>query len=243
MLWKVRLWDENDVPGPWRQASFETGIDRWQADWITGDYKADKKRRYPVDCFRKTFSASGVKKARLYITACGLYEAKLNGERVGDMILAPGITDYRKRVQYQTWDVTGLLRQGENELAVQLADGWYRGSCGAWGLKNQYGTQTKLLAQLELVQADGSTRIIATDGSWDWSSDGPIRFADNKDGEAVEAARVPGYGGRGRDGGSLFRRRPGCQKHGKNAHHSPRRNTDPADGKNRHFRKQAAQQL
>lgn len=196
VLWKVRLWDENDVPGPWRQASFETGIDRWQADWITGDYKADKKRRYPVDCFRKTFSASGVKKARLYITACGLYEAKLNGERVGDMILAPGITDYRKRVQYQTWDVTGLLRQGENELAVQLADGWYRGSCGAWGLKNQYGTQTKLLAQLELVQADGSTRIIATDGSWDWSSDGPIRFADNKDGEAVEAARVPGYGGR-----------------------------------------------
>lgn len=196
VLWKVRLWDENDVPGPWRQASFETGIDRWQADWITGDYKADKKRRYPVDCFRKTFSASGVKKARLYITACGLYEAKLNGERVGDMILAPGITDYRKRVQYQTWDVTGLLRQGENELAVQLADGWYRGSCGAWGLKNQYGTQTKLLAQLELVQADGSTRIVATDGSWDWSSDGPIRFADNKDGEVVEAARVPGYGGR-----------------------------------------------
>ena len=71
VLWKVRLWDENDVPGPWRQASFETGIDRWQADWITGDYKADKKRRYPVDCFRKTFSASGVKKARLYI--CLLY--------------------------------------------------------------------------------------------------------------------------------------------------------------------------
>lgn len=196
VLWKVRLWDENNVPGPWREASFETGIDRWQAAWITGDYKPDKKRRYPVDCFRKTFFVSGIKKARLYITACGLYEAKLNGSRVGGWVLAPGITDYRKRVQYQTYDVTGLLRQGENELTVQLADGWYRGSCGAWGLKNQYGTQTKLLAQLELEQADGSTRTIVTDDTWGWSDDGPIRFADNKDGEVVEAARVPGYGGK-----------------------------------------------
>ena len=196
VLWKVRLWDENGEPGPWQEASFETGLDHWQAAWITGDYKPDKKCRYPVDCFRKTFSVSGVKKARLYITACGLYEAKLNGSRVGNMVLAPGITDYRKRVQYQTWDVTGLLREGENELTVQLADGWYRGSCGAWGLKNQYGTQTKLLAQLELVQADGDTQTIVTDGSWDWSNDGPIRFADNKDGEVVEASRIPGYGGK-----------------------------------------------
>ena len=196
VIWKVRLWDENGAPGPWREASFETGPDHWQAAWITGDYKPDPKRRYPVDCFRKTFSVSGVKKARLYITACGLYEAKLNGSRVGNMVLAPGITDYRKRVQYQTWDVTGLLREGENELTVQLADGWYRGSCGAWGLKNQYGTQTKLLAQLELLQVDGDARTIVTDGSWDWSNDGPIRFADNKDGEVVEAARVPGYGGK-----------------------------------------------
>lgn len=196
VLWQVRLWDETGAAGDWSQASFETGLDRWQASWIAGDYPVDKKRRYPVDCFRKTFSAAGVKKARLYITACGLYEAKLNGSKVGEGVLTPGITDYRKRVQYQTWDVTGLLREGENELTVQLADGWYRGSCGAWGLKNQYGTQTKLLAQLEFAQADGSVRTIATDDTWDWSDDGPIRFADNQDGEVVEAARVPGYGGK-----------------------------------------------
>ena len=196
VLWNVRLWDEKDAVGDWSEASFETGINTWSAKWITGDYKVNKKERYPADCFRKTFHAADAKKARLYITACGLYEAKLNGQRIGDFIFAPGITDYRKRVQYQTYDVTALLQDGENALTVQLADGWYRGSCGAWGLKNQYGTETKLLAQLELTCADGSVQTITTDESWDWSNDGPIRFADNKDGEVVNANNVPSYQGR-----------------------------------------------
>ena len=65
-------------------------------------------------------------------------------------------------MQVQTFDVTELLTDGENELTVQLADGWYRGSCGAWGLKNQYGTETKLLAQLEITRADGSVQVVAT---------------------------------------------------------------------------------
>lgn len=88
-----------------------------------------------MDCFRKVFRAASIKKARLYMTACGLYEAAINGQRVGDFVRAPGITDYRKRIQYQIYDVTTLLQDGENALTVQLADGWYRGSCGAWGLK------------------------------------------------------------------------------------------------------------
>ncbi len=192
-VWKIRLWDENDLSGDWQEAGFETGIDHWQAKWITGNYTINKKKRYPVDCFRRQFAVYDVKKARLYITACGLYEAKLNGVRVGNFILAPGITDYRKRVQYQTYDVTELLKRGENALTVQLADGWYRGSCGAWALKNQYGTETKLLAQLEITHGDGSVQMICTDESWDWSSDGPIRFADNKDGEIVDAAKAPCY--------------------------------------------------
>lgn len=196
VLWKVRLWDETDTVGDWSEASFETGINTWSAKWITGDYPVNKKERYPADCFRKAFRAADVKKARLYITACGLYEAKLNGQRVGNFVRAPGITDYRKRVQYQTYDVTGLLQNGENALTVQLADGWYRGSCGAWGLKNQYGTETKLLAQLELTHTDGSVQTITTDESWEWSNDGPIRFADNKDGEVVNANNVPSYQGK-----------------------------------------------
>ncbi len=196
VTWKIRLWDESDTPGEWSEAFFERGISVWAAKWITGAYTVNKKQRCPVDCFRKVFSVpQPAGKARLYITACGLYEARLNGKKVGGYALTPGHTDYRKRVQYQTYDVTELLHPGENELTVQLADGWYRGSCGAWGLKNQYGTETKLLAQLEFTDPDGSRQTVATDETWQWSCDGPIRFADNKDGEIVEAFRTPMYNG------------------------------------------------
>ena len=195
--WKVRLWDENGEPGEWSEAFFEMGISSWQAKWIAGNYRVDKKKRYPVDCFKKIFKVEqSVRKARLYITACGLYEARLGGKKIGNFYMAPGHTDYNKRVQYQTYDVTELLCKGENDLNVQLADGWYRGSCGAHGLLNQYGTETKFLAQLEIFFDNGSTRTIVTDESWGWSDDGPIRFADNKDGEAVEAFRVPLYRGK-----------------------------------------------
>ena len=196
VLWKIRLWDENDVCGDWSESTFETGIDRWQARWITGNYAVNPAKRYPVDCFRKRFETADIAKARLYITACGVYEARLNGRRCGTFVLAPGLTDYRKRIQYQTIDVTDLLQPGKNELTVQLADGWYRGSCGAWGLKNQYGTRTKLLAQLEIIRTDGSVQTVASDADWDWSNDGPIRFADNKDGETVDAALQPTYIGK-----------------------------------------------
>ena len=198
--WKLRLWDENGEVGEWSDSFFEMGLldaSDWQGKWITGDYTVNKKERCPVDCFRKAFTLEKpVAAARLYITACGLYEAQLGGKKIGAFCFAPGYTDYRKRVQYQTYDVTELLHEGENELTVQLADGWYRGSCGAWGRTNQYGTETKLLAQLEITYADGTEDRIVTDGSWDWSNDGPIRFADNKDGEIVEAFREPSYGGK-----------------------------------------------
>ena len=77
--------------------------------------------------------------ARAYMSACGLYEGQLNGKKIGNFCLAPGHTDYRKRVQYQTVDITSMIRTGINDLFFMLADGWYRGSVGAWGLKNSYG--------------------------------------------------------------------------------------------------------
>lgn len=197
--WAVTLWDENDEQGERSEAYFETGLlssTDWKAKWITGKYSPKKKLRYPVDCFKKQFTALHVEKARLYITACGLYEAKLNDKRVGDFVFAPGYTDYNRRIQYQVYDVTELVQSGGNELTVELADGWYRGSCGAWGIRNQYGKQTKLLAQLELTGQDGKTTYICTDGTWPWSSDGAIRFADNQDGERVEAYRLPTYNGK-----------------------------------------------
>lgn len=197
--WTVTLWDENDHEGePSETAFFETGLlsaSDFTAKWISGNYRVNKKNRYPVDCFKKQFNAQNVAKARLYITACGLYEAKINGKRVGNFVLAPGHTDYTKRIQLQTYDVTDLLSDGKNDVTVELADGWYRGSCGAWGRRNQYGTQTKLYAQLEITDKSGYKSIIGTDKTWAWSKDGEIRFADNKDGEIVEAWRAPSYSG------------------------------------------------
>jgi alpha-L-rhamnosidase len=161
----------------------------WLAKWISGDYKPKKKERYPVDCFKKDFQTKKeIKKARLYASARGLYDVCINGSRLTDFILAPGMTDYRKRIQYQTYDVTGLL-QDKNTLELRLADGWYRGSSAAYGVTEVYGNQTSLIAQLEVIYTDGSKDVIATDGSFAWSNDGPIRFADNKDGEIYDAGR------------------------------------------------------
>ncbi len=197
--WNATLWDETDSKVESSEtAFFETGLlsaSDFRAKWISGNYRVNPKKRYPVDCFKKEFSAHNVAKARLYITACGLYEALVNGKRVDDFVLAPGHTDYTKRIQLQTYDVTELLENGENVITVELADGWYRGSCGAWGLRNQYGTQTKLYAQLEITDKSGNKAVIGTDQTWAWSNDGKIRFADNKDGEIVEAWREPSYGG------------------------------------------------
>lgn len=193
VTWSVQLWDETDVPGDVSEACFEIGLlngSDWNAKWITGNYKVIKKKRYPVDCFKKQFEIpdiSKIAKGRAYMTACGIYEGRLNGAKIGDHCLAPGITDYRMRVQYQTVDITDQLKQGTNELLFMLADGWYRGSVGAWGMKNYYGKETKLLAQIEITSLDGSVRIISTDDSFSWTDEGPIRFADNKDGEIYDA--------------------------------------------------------
>ena len=197
--WSVTLWDENDNEGEKTSAFFETGLfspSDFTAKWVSGNYRVNKKNRYPVDCFKKVFSIGDVIKARLYITACGLYEAKINGVKAGNFSLAPGHTDYTKRIQLQVCDVTELIKAGENEITVELADGWYRGSCGAWGRKNQYGKQTKLYAQLELYGKDGKITTVNSDESWAWSNDGAIRFADNKDGEVVDARLFPSYSGK-----------------------------------------------
>lgn len=201
--WRVRLFDEREEVGEWSEwAFFEIGLknpEDFQGKWISGNYRVRKKLRYPVDCFQKSFTVGQVRKARLYITACGLYEARINGRRAGNFVLAPGHTDYTKRIQLQVYDVTELIREGENVLTCELADGWYRGSCGAWGIRNQYGTQTKLYAQLELYEKTGKVVKVCSDRSWQWSDDGPITFADNKDGERVDARKQPSYAGRARE--------------------------------------------
>ena len=197
----ITLWDENNREGEVAHASFEMGlIDKadWQARWISGNYTVNPFVAHSVDYFKKEFVATDIKKARIYATACGLYELELNGRRVGDYVLAPGHTDYRKRIQYQTYDVTEMMEDGNNTITALLADGWYRGSCGAWGLKNQYGVRTKLLVQIEIEKNDGTRVVVGTDRSWTWSNDGALLFADNQDGEVVDARLYPSYSGTAR---------------------------------------------
>lgn len=196
--WSVTLWDENDQPGEIAESWFELGLletSDWTARWIAGDYKPNKKERYPVDCFCRTFSVEKpIAKARLYVSARGVYDVAVNGKRIEEFIFAPGMTDYRKRIQYQTYDVTSLM-QKENKVELRLADGWYRGSCAAYGVTNVYGVRTSVMAQLEITLTDGTVQTYVTDDSWKWSNDGPIRFADLKDGEIYDARKESGYGG------------------------------------------------
>jgi alpha-L-rhamnosidase len=142
----------------------------------------------PDPLFRRNFDvAKSVTRARLYATALGVYELRMNGERVGKSHLAPGWTDYRKRVQYQTYDVTDLVQQGDNVVAAMLGAGWYAGHVAIFG-PNQYGSTPHLLAQLELTYEDGTTEVVSTDDTWLGSS-GPIEASDLLMGESYDARR------------------------------------------------------
>ena len=192
----IVLWDEKGKEGETSSSSFEMGLlakEDFLGKWITGNYEPVKDTRYPLDYFRKTFLLKKkTRKARLYITALGIYSVFLNGKRISDECFMPGATDYDKRLQYQVYDVTDLLKEN-NELTVELGDGWYRGSLGAYGAYNVFGMKTKLYLQLEIEAEDGSQRTIVSDGSFDWSNDGPVRFNDLKDGEVYDASMRPSY--------------------------------------------------
>lgn len=193
--WKVRIFDEFNNVSDYVESHFEMGLleqTDFVGKWISGNYIVSSNKRYPVDCFQKCFKAEKIKKARMYASACGLYELNLNNQRVTENILTPGFTDYHKRIQYQTYDVTALIKQ-DNILTAELADGWYRGSIGAKGRRNTYGKQTKLYIQLELIDIDNKKTTIISDSSFDWSNDGPIRFADLKDGEVIDFNMMPSY--------------------------------------------------
>ena len=193
VVWRIRLWDENDVPGPWAESRFEMGLpaEKWNARWITTGQKAGKQR-LPGEYFRRCFDANGtVRRARLYATACGCYTAYLNGTRLPG-VLAPGSTEYTKRLYYRTYDVTKLVRE-QNELCFTLLDGWYMGKLGFLNQPNRFGHQRKLLCRLEIEFTDGGRQAIVSDGQFRCSWDGPIRYADLKDGEDYDARRTPSY--------------------------------------------------
>lgn len=158
--------------------------------------KAGTQPHKPASYLRTSFQleknpSSGKKgEARLYITCHGLYEAFLNGKRVGDFVLAPGTSTYDKRLFYQTYDVTKLLKEGENQVQVILGDGWYRSCSGVDGDRNLYGEDVALYFQLEV---DGRA-VCVSDKSWEASQSGPIRQDDMQQGEVVDA-RLEEIGG------------------------------------------------
>ena len=122
----------------------------WQAKWVDPELSHEEKERQPASVLRRRFTVNSTENAVLYITCHGLYEAELNGQRVGEFVLAPGTGEYRKRLTVQAYDVSALLRAGENELVVTLGDGWYRGNNGIDGLNCLFGSDLALLCQLEL---------------------------------------------------------------------------------------------
>ena len=126
-----------------------------------------------------------VKTARLYATALGIYEVEINGRKVGTDLLAPGWTDYKKRVQYQTYDVTSLLKQKNNAMGAFLADGWFAGKVG-FADRGVYGDTPSFLANLVVTYADGKSETITTGPTWK-SAAGPILQADLQDGESFDA--------------------------------------------------------
>lgn len=132
--------------------------------------------------------------ANLTITAMGVYEAKLNGRRVGQFVMAPGWTSYHKRLQYQKYDITDLLTNGKNEIEVTVGKGWYRSSLPGWlGCAYQDELRSRpcgLAAQITLTFEDGSSKILSTDESWK-VSDGPVRFSEIYDGEIYDSAKTP----------------------------------------------------
>jgi alpha-L-rhamnosidase len=151
-----------------------------------------------VKALRHNFSVSApIKSARLYATALGDYEMFLNGRRVGDQVLAPGWTDYRERVEYQTYDVTKLVTEGENAIGALLAPGWYETPLEWFQQPNNYGdTPPALRAQLRIEHTDGSVDWVVTDSKWA-ATESEIRHSELYDGETQDGLRrIPMEGSR-----------------------------------------------
>lgn len=157
-----------------------------QASWIASSLFGSPQGGVIAPYVRKSFALTQpVASATLRVTALGLYECEINGQKVGDHALAPGWTDYAKRVYFQTHDVTSLLQSGENAIGALLGDGWYCGHV-AWQTRQLYGDRPCFLAQLEIIFADGSREIIATDASWRTATS-PVLQNDLLQGETYDA--------------------------------------------------------
>lgn len=188
--WSVTVWGEK---GESASASswFETAKEEepWSAKWITSTFPKDQHF-----LLRKDFPAkAGLRSARAYACGLGIYELEINGKKVGEEYLLPGFHCYDMLLQYQTFDITGLLRDGENTLGASLAPGWYKGSLTFDRYDNTYGDTMKFICELHLSYEDGSEEVVVTDNSWRCLPS-PVLESNIYDGEIYDAARAtPGW--------------------------------------------------
>ena len=211
LYWKVRYWDENDVVSDWSDVNFfEAGLlqnSDWQAKWISATEPRTKLNRkinrpmwksqyfsdyIPPALFRKQIEIKkSIKSARLYVASKGIFEFYLNGKKVSNEFWGTGWTDYNKRIQTNTYDITKMFERGDNTFGAIIADGWYSGRIAfKTDRRGFYGDRPELLAQLEITYKDGSKDIIATDKSWKYSFGGIIT-SDIYDGETFDARKEP----------------------------------------------------
>ena len=202
--WKVKVWTTNRIETEWScTGSWSMGLlhkTDWQAKWVGYDSifssvekPDDRFTRVVARYARKDFSVPhAIKKAMVYISGVGLYELYLNGNKIGNQVLAPGPTDYAKRVFYNTFDVTDQLKKGDNAVGVILGNGRFvairqhledtTNNCVNYGFP-------KLLMQLQITYEDGSTQLVKTDSSWMISGEGPIIANNEFDGEEYDATK------------------------------------------------------
>lgn len=195
LYWKVMTWDEKDNPSEWSKTeSWKMGLlDSldWQAKWIgqREDIYPDSMLTFPAPYFRKDFVvAKSIKRAMAYVCGLGFYEMYLNGEKIGDQVLAPAVTNYDKRslekllyhyddqstqrVFYNVFDVTGKLKQQHNVVGVILGNGWYNQRDRTVEGNMWYGVP-KMILQLEIEYDDGTNESIFSDASWKTTT-GPL---------------------------------------------------------------------
>jgi len=194
--WKVMVWDQLDAPSAWSDVgSWSMGLldpGEWSGEWIGRTVPAQQELP-PSPYLRKTFRLKrDMARATVYATALGVYELHVNGARVGDAYFAPGWTDYAKRVQYQAYDVTDRLQEGDNAVGAILGTGWYAGQVGMMD-RATYGVSPCLLLQIIVEYRDGSRDTICTDSSWRMATGG-IVYSDMIKGESYDLRLLePGW--------------------------------------------------
>lgn len=187
--WKVLVCDDSGELGESEIAQFEGGHpeESWHGKWITAPFSREIQ---PV--FSKWVDVpeiDEIEKARLYVCGLGLYEVYINGKKVGDQFLTPYFTDYRYWIQYQTMDVKEYLEKGENRIDIYLGNGWYKGKFGYTNkglLREYYGDQFQVLADLYLWKKDGACQVLGTDKNW-LALKSPSVFSGIYDGELYDA--------------------------------------------------------